>query len=296
MSMSKTLNGKIIKGIGGFYYVEAANQVYECKARGVFRKEKTTPLCGDVVTISVNDGAENTIDEIHPRKNQLMRPPVANIDSLIIVASTVKPRPSTLVIDKLTAVAEHKNIEPVIIVTKDDLAPADELVSIYKHAGFVSVAVSNETGEGVGEVRKLLCGKTSAFTGNSGVGKTSLLNRIAPELKLATSAISEKLGRGRHTTREAEFFSAAGGYIADTPGFSSLELAMISSIDKQELAYCFREFRKYLGSCKFTTCSHTCDKGCKIVEAVKNGDIEKSRHESYKAIYNEIKDIKEWQK
>ena len=143
MSMSKTLNGKIIKGIGGFYYVEAANQVYECKARGVFR------------TISVNDGAENTIDEIHPRKNQLMRPPVANIDSLIIVASTVKPRPSTLVIDKLTAVAEHKNIEPVIIVTKDDLAPADELVSIYKHAGFVSVAVSNETGEGVSEVRKL---------------------------------------------------------------------------------------------------------------------------------------------
>ena len=229
MSMSKTLNGKIIKGIGGFYYVEAANQVYECKARGVFRKEKTTPLCGDVVTISVNDGAENTIDEIHPRKNQLMRPPVANIDSLIIVASTVKPRPSTLVIDKLTAVAEHKNIEPVIIVTKDDLAPADELVSIYKHAGFVSVAVSNETGEGVGEVRKLLCGKTSA-------------------------------------------------------------------LDKQELAYCFREFRKYLGSCKFTTCSHTCDKGCKIVEAVENGDIEKSRHESYKAIYNEIKDIKEWQK
>ncbi len=249
MSMSKTLNGKIIKGIGGFYYVEAANQVYECKARGVFRKEKTTPLCGDVVTISVNDGAENTIDEIHPRKNQLMRPPVANIDSLIIVASTVKPRPSTLVIDKLTAVAEHKNIEPVIIVTKDDLAPAD-----------------------------------------------SLLNRIAPELKLATSAISEKLGRGRHTTREAELFSAAGGYIADTPGFSSLELAMISSIDKQELAYCFREFRKYLGSCKFTTCSHTCDKGCKIVEAVENGEIEKSRHESYKAIYNEIKDIKEWQK
>lgn len=204
--MSKTLNGKIIKGIGGFYYVEAANQVYECKARGVFRKEKTTPLCGDVVAISVNDGAENTIDEILPRKNQLMRPPVANIDSLIIVASTVKPRPSTLVIDKLTAVAEHKNIEPVIIVTKDDLAPADELVSIYKHAGFVSVAVSNETGEGVGEVRKLLCGKTSAFTGNSGVGKTSLLNRIAPELKLATSAISEKLGRGRHTTREAELF------------------------------------------------------------------------------------------
>lgn len=138
--------------------------------------------------------------------------------------------------------------------------------------------------------------KNKRFYREFGSRKTSLLNRIAPELKLATSAISEKLGRGRHTTREAELFSAAGGYIADTPGFSSLELAMISSIDKQELAYCFREFRKYLGSCKFTTCSHTCDKGCKIVEAVENGDIEKSRHESYKAIYNEIKDIKEWQK
>lgn len=288
-------DGKIIKGIGGFYYVEAANTVYECKARGVFRREKLTPLCGDFVKISVNDGAENIIDEIKPRKNSLTRPPLANIDNLIIVASTQKPRPSTLIIDKLIAVAEFKNIEPVIVVTKSDLAPAQELADIYKKAGFTAISVSNETGEGVEKVKALLKGKTSAFTGNSGVGKTSLLNLIAPDLKLRTGQISDKLGRGRHTTREAQLFSVAGGFIADTPGFSSLELPQSDIIKKDELAFCFREFREYLGECKFSTCSHTCDKGCKICEAVANGNIGKTRHESYIAMYNEVKDIKDWE-
>lgn len=289
-------DGKIIKGIGGFYYVEAADAVYECKARGIFRREKLTPLCGDFVKISVNQDAENTIDEIKPRKNFLNRPPLANIDNLIIVASTVKPCPSTLILDKLIAVAEFKDIEPIIVVTKSDLSPSDELVDIYKKAGFTAVSVSNETGEGADEVKALLKGKTSAFTGNSGVGKTSLLNLIAPELELATGQISEKLGRGRHTTREAQLFSVAGGYIADTPGFSSLELPKSDIIKKDELAFCFREFRRYLGECKFSTCSHTCDKGCKICEAVANGEIGKTRHASYIAIYNEVKDLKDWKK
>lgn len=288
-------DGKIIKGIGGFYYVEAADAVYECKARGIFRKEKLTPLCGDFVRISVNDGTENTIDEIKPRKNFLNRPPLANIDNLIIVSSTLKPRPSTLIIDKLIAVAEYKNIEPVIVISKSDLASASDLVDIYKKAGFTAIAVSNETGDGVDKVTSVLKGKTSAFTGNSGVGKTSLLNQIAPDLKLCTGQISDKLGRGRHTTREAQLFSVAGGYIADTPGFSSLELSQSDIIKKDELPYCFREFREYLGKCKFSTCSHTCDKGCKICEAAESGKIGKTRYESYVAMYNEVKDIKDWE-
>lgn len=288
-------DGKIIKGIGGFYYVEAANAVYECKARGLFRKEKITPLCGDFVKISVNEGAENTIDEIMPRRNFLSRPPLANIDNLIIVASTQKPRPSALIIDKLIAVAEFKDIEPIIVVTKSDLSSSQEMVQAYKKSGFTAISVSNETGEGVDEVKAVLKGKTSAFTGNSGVGKTTLLNKIAPDLNLKTGTISDKLGRGRHTTREAQLFSVAGGYIVDTPGFSSLELPQSDIIKKDELAYCFREFREYLGKCKFSTCSHICDKGCKICEAVENGEIGKARHESYVAMYNEVKDLKDWE-
>lgn len=288
-------DGKIIKGIGGFYYVEAANAVYECKARGLFRKEKITPLCGDFVKISVNEGAENTIDEIMPRRNFLSRPPLANIDNLIIVASTQKPRPSALIIDKLIAVAEFKDIEPIIVVTKSDLSSSQEMVQAYKKAGFTAISVSNETGEGVDEVKAVLKGTTSAFTGNSGVGKTTLLNKIAPDLNLKTGTISDKLGRGRHTTREAQLFSVAGGYIVDTPGFSSLELPQSDIIKKDELAYCFREFREYLGKCKFSTCSHICDKGCKICEAVENGEIGKARHESYVAMYNEVKDLKDWE-
>ena len=288
------LKGKIIKGIGGFYYVEAANAVYECKARGAFRNEKIVPMVGDRVLISINENAENTIDEIEPRKNYLTRPPVSNIDNLIIVVSTVEPKPSTLIIDKLTAIAEFNGIEPCIVISKTDLSPADRLVEIYTQAGFKTVAVSNTEMDGVDEVKALLNGKTSAFTGNSGVGKTSLINNICPELNLATAQISKKLGRGRHTTRQAELFSACGGYIVDTPGFSSFELEGRNLIKKDELCHCFREFEDYLGACKFTSCTHTCDKGCAIVEAVEKGKIPQSRHQSYIDLYNSVKDLKEW--
>ncbi len=288
------LHGTIIKGIGGFYYVEAANAVYECKARGVFRKEKITPLVGDKVGITVNENAENTIDEICPRKNSLTRPPVANIDNLIIVASTVEPKPSTLVIDKLTAVAEHKSIEPIIVISKADLSSADGLYEIYSLAGFKVIPVSNETGEGIDEVKSVFKDKISAFTGNSGVGKTSLLNNLDKTLLLKTGEISDKLGRGRHTTRQAELFKVCGGYIADTPGFSSFEIDKTDLILKDELPYCFRDFKPYLDNCRFNSCSHTCDRGCAVLEALKEGKIAKSRHNSYVTLYNEVKDIKEW--
>ncbi len=291
----KTLNGTIIKGIGGFYYVEAADEIYECKARGVFRKEKLSPLVGDKVTISINENAENTIDEIMPRKNALTRPPVVNIDNLIIVVSTVEPKPSTLVIDKLIAVAEHKNIEPIIVITKSDIASAQEIFDIYTLAGFKTIIVSNETKDGVDEVKAVLKDKISALTGNSGVGKTSLLNNLDETLALKTAQISKKLGRGRHTTRQAELYRVCDGFVVDTPGFSSFEIDKSDIILKDELAYCFRDFSDYIEKCKFyPSCTHTADKGCAVVEAVNEGKISKSRHNSYVQLYNEVKDIKEW--
>lgn len=291
----KTLNGTIIKGIGGFYYVEAADEIYECKARGVFRKEKLSPLVGDKVTISINENAENTIDEIMPRKNALTRPPVVNIDNLIIVVSTVEPKPSTLVIDKLIAVAEHKNIEPIIVITKSDIASAQEIFDIYTLAGFKTIIVSNETKDGIDEVKAVLKEKISALTGNSGVGKTSLLNNLDETLALKTAQISKKLGRGRHTTRQAELYRVCDGFVVDTPGFSSFEIDKSDIILKDELAYCFRDFSDYIEKCKFyPSCTHTADKGCAVVEAVNEGKISKSRHNSYVQLYNEVKDIKEW--
>lgn len=288
-------SGLIIKGIGGFYYVEAAAEVFECKARGIFRKNKITPLVGDYVKISVNEGAENTIDVIEERKNYLKRPPIANIDQLIIVASSCEPNPSTLIIDKLTAIAKNRGIEPVIVLNKTDLQNVEELFEIYKRAGFLTIAASGKTGEGVEELKSIISGKISAFTGNSGVGKSTLLNCIDERLALSTGEISEKLGRGRHTTRQTQLFKVLGGYVADTPGFSSLEIERNEIIKKDDLQYCFPEFEEYIGSCKFTSCSHTNDKGCSIIEAVNKGEISCSRHNSYKAIYEEVKNIKDWE-
>lgn len=290
------LNGIIIKGIGGFYYVEAAGEIYECKARGLFRKEGIKPLAGDRVVISVNEKAENTIESIAERNSEFLRPPVANIDRLFIVSSVCDPAPSLLIIDRLTALAFHKGIEPIVVFTKNDLQSADEYVEIYKKAGIKSFSVSSETGENIELILQELNGHISAFCGNTGVGKSSLLNAIDPSLSLETGEISNKLGRGRHTTRHSELFAVADGYVADTPGFSSFDVDDENElIMKDNLPYSFIEFRDYLGECKFTTCLHMKDKGCRIVEAVENGDIPKSRHESYCAMMEKAKNIKEWE-
>lgn len=290
------INGIIIKGIGGFYYVEAADGiVYECKARGVFRKEKITPLAGDRVEITVESNNKNSIDKILERRNFFKRPPIANVDTLVIVSSVCDPRPNLLIIDRLTAVASYKNVEPIIVFTKDDLQSANEFVKIYTNAGFKTFAVSNETGEGIEKVKSIIDGGITVFTGNSGVGKSSLINRMYPDFCLETGEISRKLGRGRHTTRHVELFKVGSGYIADTPGFSSLDFETNDLIKKDELAFCFPDFAYYIGSCRFSTCAHVNDKGCSLVEAVKNGDVERTRHESYVTMYNEVKDIKDWQ-
>ena len=295
MNMGKEIRGRIIKAIGGFYYVEAAGTVYECRARGVFRKKNMSPLVGDLVTAVVLEDGTGTVSEITPRKNQLVRPPIANLDQLILVVSICDPAPSTLVIDKMIAAAEEQGIEPVLVVSKTDLQDAGWLRAIYEKAGIPFYAVSSVTGEGVEAVRPLVQGKITAFTGNTGAGKSSLLNCIDPAFGLATGEISQKLGRGRHTTRHVELLPVEGGYVADTPGFSFIQIERYNMVKKEDLQFCFREFAPYLQSCRFVSCSHVKEKGCAVLEAVEKGQISPSRHESYVAMYNEVKDIKEWQ-
>lgn len=291
----KSLNGLITKGIGGFYYVETAEGIYECKAKGKFRKERISPLAGDKVIITVNEGMENTIDKIENRKNVLKRPPVANIDCLLIVVSSCEPAPNTFVIDKLTVLAEKNGIEPAIVITKTDLKNADEIKSIYSKTPYRIFEVSNGEENSLDEIKAFLSGKLTAFTGNSGVGKSTLLNRLCPTLLLETGKISDKLGRGRHTTRQAEIFHIGDGLVIDTAGFSSIDFIGTDAILKDDLQFYFPEFQQYLTDCRFTGCAHLSEKGCKICELVYEGKISRSRHENYVALYNEAKNIKEWE-
>ena len=284
-----------MKSTAGFYYVRCDDgKIIECRARGVFRKQKVSPLVGDKVVIE-HDGEKGTVAEICDRKNYLIRPPVANLDKLVIVSSVVEPVPSLLILDKLTAMAVNKDIEPVVVFSKADLENADQYVDIYRKAGIESFAFSSETGEGAERIRDVFKGSVCVLTGNTGVGKSSLLNCIAPELELATSHISDKLGRGRHTTRTVELYELFGGYIADTPGFSSLDFENSEIIIKENLPFCFPEFEEYIGQCKFVSCAHIGEKGCAVCAAAKEGRIPDSRLESYKMMYDEVKDYKEWQ-
>lgn len=290
----KTIKGLIIKAVGGFYYVESDNNIYECKARGSFRKQKLSPCVGDNVEISVPDEGYCAIEAVGERKNSLIRPPLANLDMLFIVVSTSEPEPNALIIDKMTAAAVSKGIEPVIVISKTDLAAADTLRSIYESTGFKIVECCMGSDKGINEIYSLLTGKISAFTGNSGVGKSTIINELLPELSLETGNISKKLGRGRHTTRHTELYKICGGYIADTPGFSTVDIERYELIKKEKLPECFPEFEPYIGSCMFTSCAHIKEKGCGILKALDEGKINASRHESYVMMYNEVKDFKEW--
>ncbi len=284
-----------MKSIGGFYYVRCEDKEYECKARGSFRKKGSSPVAGDRVEISVPDEGYCAVEQILPRKNKLKRPALANIDALVIVCSTVDPQPNFTVIDKMTAAAVNNGMTPVLAVSKNDIKNGDEVCEIYRKSGIKVFQCSPDDKSETDALRDYLKGKVSAFTGNSGVGKSTLLNMLFPSLELATGQISEKLGRGRHTTRVVELFELDGCFVADTPGFSTVDLQRYEMIDKEQLQYCFPEFEKYLGQCRFTSCAHTCEKGCKILEAVQNGEIAESRHKSYVQMYNEVKDIKHWQ-
>lgn len=292
----ETVNeGIIIKALSGFYYVEADEKTVECRARGRFRADKITPLVGDRVRFE-RTGDKGTVTEILPRKNVFVRPPVANIDAMVIVASESIPVTDPFLIDRVTARGESSGCECIICINKCDLDRSRRLFDIYKNAGFTVILTSAETGEGIEELRRAIAGKVCAFTGNSGVGKSSILNALQLGLVLKTGDVSDKLGRGRHTTRHVELFRIDGGAaIADTPGFSSFDIDQMELVKKEQLQYAFPDFAPYVGSCRFSDCSHVKEQGCAVLEALYAGKIEKTRHDSYVRLYEQAKSVKEWE-
>lgn len=290
------MSGMIVKALGGFYYVDLPNGEIECRAKGAFRKEKISPLVGDVVCVEMTENNKGYIVEINPRKNTLLRPPLANIDHLVLVVSTVDPLPNTVVLDKLIAICEFKQIEPVIAITKTDLKLADDIVQIYTQVGFKVYTLSTLTQQGVAEFKASLGDGITVFTGNSGVGKSSLLNALDSRFLIKTAEISRKLGRGKHTTTHTQLYKIEHNrYIADTPGFSTVEVDKFEIIMPNQLQHCFREFEPFLFNCQFRGCSHTCEKGCAVLEAVAQDKIHPSRHTSYLSMYADSKNIKHWE-
>ncbi len=290
------MNGIIVKALSGFYYVSCDGFTYECKARGSFRKNGVSPLVGDRVEFDRDGEVGGIINKILPRKSFIVRPPVANIDKLFIVSAFSSPQPNTLIIDKMTVIADYNGIEPIIVFNKCDMGDFSELSRVYEKAGFKTYVVSAASGEGFAPLLEELKNSVSAFTGNSGVGKSSLLNRIIGEERIATGAVSEKLGRGRHTTRHTELYELdANSFVADTPGFSSLELSNNDYELKEKLSVSFRDFVPFLSDCKFTSCTHIKENGCGVLHAVKRGEIETSRHKSYVELFEEMKNLKPWE-
>ena len=293
--MSLKTEGRILRSLSGFYDVQTPQGLVTCRARGILRKEGNSPLTGDLVEITVEKG-KGMVEKILPRKNHFIRPAVANVDALVVFAANVNPVTEPFLIDRVAAIAGDQNVPVYLCVNKCDLDPAHDLVRIYEHAGFPVICTSAETGEGVEALRALLEGKLTAFTGNSGVGKSSILNRLAPELKLETGEVSEKLGRGRHTTRHVELYRLGENtYVADTPGFSSFDTDQMELILKENLQYAFPDFGSFIGKCRFDDCSHRKEPDCAVRAAVEAGDIEASRYESYLRLYEKSSQIKAWE-
>ncbi len=294
----KTAQGRILKGIGGFYYVETEDGLVECRARGHFRNDDMTLLVGDVAEIEYDsDKMKGVVNGICERKNALVRPAVSNVDKLYIVCSTVLPQPNLFNIDKLIAIALNNNIEPVLVISKTDLGEADSLREIYEKAGFAVYETNLDNKAGSEQIKNSLSDKISVFTGNSGVGKSTLINAMFPELLLKTGEVSLKLSRGRHTTRHVELFPLEnGGYLADTPGFSSIDFEQNLEIEKDEVISCFPDFAPYVSDCRFPDCLHIGERDCSLKNAVENGEVSPSRYESYVALCKEADKIKPWEK
>ena len=289
--------GVIIKSLSGFYTVSVGDNLITCKARGKFRHDGTSPLVGDRVEVSADAQGKGRVDRILPRRNRFIRPAVANVDQIVMFASAVTPVTDPFLIDRVSAIAALNDCDTVVCVNKTDLDPADRLYEIYHEAGFPVVRCSAETGDGVEDLRSIIRGKTSAFTGNSGVGKSSILNRLVPELCLPTGEVSEKLGRGRHTTRHVELYALGEEtYVADTPGFASFEVDLLEPIRCEELQLAFREFAPYLGNCRFQDCRHLKEPDCAVRSALEQGKIAPERYESYVRLYEIAKSIPEWEK
>ncbi|MFP7445127.1 ribosome small subunit-dependent GTPase A [Bacillus infantis] len=287
--------GKIIKALSGFYYVLSGERTVQCRGRGVFRKNKITPLVGDNVVYQADNDSEGYILEVKERKNELIRPPIANVDQAILVFSAIEPDFSTALLDRFLVLVEFNHIQPVICISKMDLVNEEERMKIedyaasYRDAGYDVLLTSSENGIGIDELLPFLERGISVFAGQSGVGKSSLLNALKPELELKTDIISSHLGRGKHTTRHVELIEIGQGFVADTPGFSSLEF---TDIEAEELNFCFPDIREKSEACKFRACLHISEPKCAVKAAVDNGEIPQYRYEHYKDFLQEIKDRK----
>ena len=293
MEMRRT--GRIVRSISGFYDVRTGEKLISCRARGILRKEGCTPLTGDMVEITVERG-KGMVEKVLPRRNSFVRPAVANIDALVVFAANVNPVTEPFLIDRVAAIAGDQEVPVILCVNKCDLDPAVDLTRIYRNAGFQVICTSAETGEGVEALRDLICGKLVAFTGNSGVGKSSILNRLSPELGLATGEVSEKLGRGRHTTRHVELYDLGEQtFVMDTPGFSSFDTDQMEVILKENLQYAFPDFGPYIGHCQFRDCSHRKEPGCAVTAALAAGEIEQTRYDSYAKLYEKSSQVKLWE-
>ena len=291
--MSNLQTGRIIKSLSGFYDVRTEENVITCRARGHMRRGQT-PLVGDMVEISVEKG-KGMLEKILPRQNSFVRPAVANLELLVIFAANVNPVTEPFLIDRVAAIAGDQEVPVCLCVNKCDMDPGHDLTEIYRKAGYTVIQTSAETGEGVEALRKVLSGKFAAFTGNSGVGKSSILNALAPELKLPVGEVSEKLGRGRHPTRHVEVYTVGDALVADTPGFSSFDTDQMEVILKENLQYAFPEFGRYLGQCQFRDCSHRAEPGCAVTAALASGEVGRSRYDSYLKLYEKATLIKEWE-
>ncbi len=288
-------SGRIMKALSGFYYVKTDDQIVECKARGRFRKEGVTPLVGDYVEISLEKG-KGMIEQILPRNNSFVRPAVANLDMLVLLVSEAIPITEPFLIDRITAISGDQNVPILICVNKNDLKPGSMLQSIYTQAGYEVILTSAVTGDGIERLREQISGKTVAFSGNSGVGKSSILNCLAPDLCVQTGEVSEKLGRGRHTTRHIELFPLdEQTLVADTPGFSSFDTEQMEFILKENLQYAFPDFAPYLGTCQFHDCAHLKEPGCAVQAALAEGKIQRTRYDSYVRLYEKAKEHKLWE-
>lgn len=300
------MTGRIVEGVGGLYTVkcEENGEVKHimCRAKGVFRHEGISPLVGDNVSIDTSSGEGNAvIDSILERKNSLIRPPMANLDCVFVAMAAAKPAPMLDMTDKLVAILEHNDIEPVIVIGKCELdhERAKEIKEIYESAGYRAFMLSCETGEGVDEIAEFISTRRGilALAGASGVGKSTLLNRLFPTLSLSTGGVSRKTERGRHTTRAVTLYQIGDElYFADTPGFSMLDFERFDFFELEDLPLSFREINERIGGCKYTKCTHRKEEGCAIVEAVKRGEIAKSRHESYVSLYEILKNKHKWDK
>ena len=291
--MLKMQTGRIVKSLSGFYDVQTETAVITCRARGHMRRGQV-PLVGDLVEISVEKG-RGMLEKILPRKNSFVRPAVANLDLLVVFAANVNPVTEPFLIDRVAAIAGDQEVPVCVCVNKCDMDPGEDLAGIYRQAGYTVIQTSAETGLGVEELRQVVSGKFAAFTGNSGVGKSSILNALEPELKLQVGEVSEKLGRGRHTTRHVQLYRIGEALIADTPGFSSFDTDQMEVILKENLQYAFPEFGRYLGQCQFRDCSHRSEPGCAVTAALAAGEIGRSRYDSYLRLYEKAAQINEWE-